>query len=413
MTSFSLLIKPCSADCNLRCRYCFYLPAARNYPETACHRMDDRTLERVVRSFLATPQPVHTFGWQGGEPTLMGLPFFQRVVELQRGLGKPGTRVANGLQTNGTLLTDAFAAFLAEYRFLVGVSLDGPAAIHDAERRTADGKGSHAAVMAGIACLQRAKAEFNILTLVNRANVGHACEVYDYLVDQGFFYHQYIECVEFGAGGELEPFAIDGASWGSFLCALFDRWYAHDTRRVSVRLFDTVLAKLVDDASLTCACSADCRQYFLVEHNGDVYPCDFHVRPDWRLGNIHEQDWPALMAAPRFVEFGGRKSLWDAGCGQCPYLKFCMGDCPKNRGFDPSRRSHLCEGWQRFYAHALPRFHELAEQVRRDRAYAIRQMEQMRAGRAATQGQRPGRNDPCHCGSGRKYKACCGKVASA
>ena len=146
MTNFSLLIKPASADCNLRCRYCFYLPTAGLYPETVCHRMDDRTLERVISSFLATPQVTHTFGWQGGEPTLMGLPFFQRVVEFQKKHGAAGARVANGLQTNGTLIDDAFAAFLAEYRFLVGVSLDGPAVIHDAERCYADGQGSYAQV---------------------------------------------------------------------------------------------------------------------------------------------------------------------------------------------------------------------------------------------------------------------------
>ncbi len=192
MKSFSLLIKPASADCNLRCGYCFYLPAARNYPQTACHRMDDRTLARVIGSYLSTAQPTHSFGWQGGEPTLMGLPFFRRAVELQKTLGRSGTRVANGLQTNGTLLDHEFAAFLAEYHFLVGVSLDGPPVLHDATRRAADGQGSHARVLAGISALRRAKAEFNILTLVNRANVSHAADVYDDLVEQGFLYHQYI-----------------------------------------------------------------------------------------------------------------------------------------------------------------------------------------------------------------------------
>ncbi len=178
MTNFSLLIKPASADCNLRCGYCFYLPTASLYPETTCHRMDDRTLERVISSFLATPQETHTFGWQGGEPTLMGLPFFQRVVALQSTLGRIGTKVANGLQTNGTLLTDEFASFLGKYRFLVGVSLDGPPDIHDAMRRNANGQGSHASVLAGIECLRRQKVEFNILTLVNRTNVSRAVEVY-------------------------------------------------------------------------------------------------------------------------------------------------------------------------------------------------------------------------------------------
>ncbi|MEI8242017.1 MAG: anaerobic sulfatase maturase [bacterium] len=410
MKSFSLLIKPASADCNLRCGYCFYLPAARNYPQTACHRMDDRTLARVIGSYLSTAQPTHSFGWQGGEPTLMGLPFFRRAVELQKTLGRSGTRVANGLQTNGTLLDHEFAAFLAEYHFLVGVSLDGPPVLHDATRRAADGQGSHARVLAGISALRRAKAEFNILTLVNRANVSHAADVYDDLVEQGFLYHQYIECVDFEADGSPEPFAINGAAWGEFLCAIFDRWYPHDTRRVSVRLFDTVLARMVDGVSNTCTCGDDCRQYFVVEYNGDIYPCDFHVRPEWRLGSIHESAWDLFMNQPRYAAFGARKRQWPAGCDTCPHLTLCHGDCPKNRGRDPSRLSHLCAGWKRFYAHTVPRFKELAEQIRRDREFVLREAaEQLRRQQPDRRDAVPGRNEPCTCGSGRKYKVCCGR----
>lgn len=410
MKDFSLLIKPASADCNLRCRYCFYLPAAKNYPETSVHRMDDRTLERVVSSYLQTPQATHTFGWQGGEPTLMGLPFFQRAVALQASLGRPGTRVANGLQTNGTLVDDELAAFLAEYHFLVGVSLDGPAAVHDAERQTVGGQGSHAAVLRGIECLRRRKVEFNTLTLVNRANVTRPVEVYEYLAGEGFLHQQHIECVEFAADGSLEPFAIDGAAWGTFLCRLFDRWFATDTRRVSVRLFDTVLAQMVDGVANTCACAGNCRQYFVVEHNGDIYPCDFHVRPEWLLGNIHGADWPQFLDHPRYAEFGARKQGWERGCGACPYLRFCQGDCPKNRGGDPSRRSHLCEGWHMFYAHTLPRFEELAVEIRRDRAFVLREAVLQNRARVLSAGATPGRNDPCPCGSKRKFKQCCGRL---
>ena len=402
MTNFSLLIKPASADCNLRCGYCFYLPAAKLYPASACHRMDDRTLKQIVSSFLATPQQTHTFGWQGGEPTLMGLPFFQRVVALQKSLGRAGTRVANGLQTNGMLLDDAFAAFLAEYKFLVGVSLDGPAALHDAARCTMDGQGSHARVLAGIECLRRRKVEFNILTLVSRTNVARPVEVYEYLVEQGFLYHQYIECVEAGD----TPYAIDGVAWGKFLCAIFDRWYSQDTQRVSVRLFDTVVTKLVDNRANTCSYGEDCRQYFVVEHNGDVYSCDFHVQPEWKLGNIHEADWNTFADHPTFAAFGARKRLSLAACGVCPHLNLCQGDCPKNRPA-PAQRSRLCEGWQIFYAHTLPRFRELAEQVRHNRAFVQRQAAQMRS---MTPRAVPGRNDPCPCGSQRKYKVCCGRL---
>ena len=396
MTNFSLLIKPTSADCNLRCGYCFYLPTAKLYPGTSCHRMDEHTLERVITSYLATSQKTHTFGWQGGEPTLMGLPFFRRAVELQKTVGRAGTKVANGLQTNGTLLDDEFAAFLAEYRFLVGVSLDGPPAIHDAERRSADGQGSHARVLAGIECLRQRRVEFNVLTLVHRANVARATEVYDYLVDHGFFYHQYIECIEFAGDGSLEPFAIDGASWGAFLCAVFDRWYARDTRRVSVRLFDTVLARLVDGVANTCSCGDDCRQYFVVEYNGDIYPCDFHVRSEWFLGNIQHGNWDDFLKHPRFAEFGARKRQGLAVCAACPFLELCQCDCPKNRGGDPAQRSQLCAGWKMFYAHTLPHFRELAEQIRCDRAFVQREAErQLHVQQADKRNAGPGRNDRC------------------
>lgn len=371
MAPFSLLVKPASADCNLRCRYCFYLDACACHPEAGRRRMDVATLERMIAGYLATQQPVHSFGWQGGEPTLMGVDFYRRVVERQAACAQPGARIANGLQTNGTLLDDAFAAFLAEYRFLVGVSLDGPAAVHDAERRTAGGQGSHALALAGIDCLRRHRVEFNILTLVNRANVSKPVEVYDYLVKQGFLYHQYIDCVAFAPDGTLQPFAITGQAWGDFLCQLFDRWYPRDTRRVSVRLFDTVLARLVDGVANCCASSETCCQYFVVEHNGDLYPCDFQVRPSRKLGNVAMDGWTALQQSPAYAAFGARKRTWNTRCASCPFLQFCMGDCPKNRGGpenqDPARLSHLCEGWRQFYRHTLPRFQKLAEEIRRER----------------------------------------------
>jgi uncharacterized protein len=310
--------------------------------------MSDATLDRLITGYMATNQQVYSFAWQGGEPTLMGVDFFRRAVQLQTGRAKPGTQIANGLQTNGTLLNDEFAELLAEYKFLVGVSLDGPAKIHDAERYTIDGRGSHRKVMAGIECMRRHEVQFNILTLVNRANVSKPEEIYDYLVDHGFLFHQYVECVEFEQDGTLKPFAITGEAWGTFLCRIFDRWIRKDTRRVSVRLFDTILAKLVDNVCVTCTISENCCQYFVVEHNGDVYPCDFHVRPEWKLGNVMMDDWEKLQQLPLYAEFGKRKTAWNSACSKCEFLSLCNGDCPKNRGapdiLDSTRLSNLCAG---------------------------------------------------------------------
>lgn len=415
MPPFSLLVKPASTNCNLRCRYCFYRDVGTSHPEPVRRRMDDATLDRLIAGYMANAQPIHTFCWQGGEPTLMGVRFFRRAVELQVAYAQPGTQIANGLQTNGTLLDDEFAAFLGEYRFLVGVSLDGPAAVHDSERRTPGGQASHATVLSGIDCLRRNRVEFNILTLVNRANVSKPVEVYNYLVEQGFLYHQYIECVEFASDGTLQQFAITGPEWGDFLCQLFDRWYPRDTHRVSVRLFDMVLAKIVDGVANTCTSSEDCRKYFVVEYNGDIYPCDFYVKQSRKLGNIMTDNWASLWESSAYAAFGEQKRKWNAMCVSCPFLQFCMGDCTKNRGGPenpaPTRLSHLCEGWRRFYRHTLPRFQELAEQIRHERRLAA-----LKANASAFPDMpaksvlpvRPRRNDPCPCGRGRKFKHCCG-----
>ena len=404
---FTLLIKPAGADCNLRCGYCFYLEKSKLYPDMPRHRMSDEVLERLVSSYMATLQPQYGFGWQGGEPTLMGTPFFKRVTALQQHYGAPGSLVANGLQTNGTLIDDELAAHLAAYHFLVGVSVDGPAVHHDAYRLTAGGQPTRTRAQAGIDCLRRHRVEFNILTLVNSRNGSHPEAVYRHLVDQGHFYHQYIPGVAFDADGRPLPFSVGSGQWGDFLCRLFDLWFPADTRRVSIRLFDSILVRLVDGVANVCNMGRDCRQYFLVEHNGDVYPCDFFAEPELKLGNIMKHGWAELYAAPRFRCFGALKRQWHTACDTCPWNDLCGGDCPKHRyavSRDPRQLSYLCEGWKQFYTHTMPRFRQLADDIRRERALQA-------AGAPATlpSAATAGRNDPCPCGSGRKHKLCCGR----
>ena len=394
---FSLLIKPASADCNLRCRYCFYLCKSGLYPKEPVHRMTDRVLETVIRTYMALPMPQYVFGWQGGEPTLMGTDFFKRVTELQSRYGSSGSSVANGLQTNATLITPEMARHFTEYRFLIGVSLDGPPEVHDPYRVKAGGGGTHADVMRGIKILQEQRTDFNILTLVTKANVSQAALVYRYLCDQGFSYHQYIPCVEFDDAGIPLPFSLEGEDWGKFLCELFDAWYPKDTRRISIRLFDSILSCLVDGVRSICHMGTDCRSYFVVEHNGDLFPCDFFVEPDLCLGSIMEISWQDALNHPRYRQFGQNKSAYPPICTRCPYCFLCMGDCLKHRqsGSLPvtGDLSRLCAGWKLFYSHTLPRFNQLADQIRRDRVHS--------------QQSKPGKHDPCPCGSGKKYAKCC------
>lgn len=370
--NFSLLIKPASADCNLRCAYCFYLDHIRLYPEESVHRMSEAVLERVVRGYLETSQPVYSFVWQGGEPLLMGSRFFERATDLQMAYARRGADVSNAIQTNATLITDGLARLFRSYRFLTGVSVDGPAFLHDGYRLDAAGQGSHQRVLEGVECLKRNHADFNVLTLVNDRNARYPIEIYDYLVnDIGARFLQFIECVEGVGEGSAAPYCVTPELWGKFLCAIFDRWYESDTRRISVRLFDTILAKLVTGLDICCTAGSDCRQYFVVEYNGDVYPCDFHVLPELKLGNVMTHTWEEMAESAAFKAFGARKRSVHAACEACPYFRLCAGDCPKNRvghtGGPADRLSYLCEGWKLFYAHTLPRFEKLAQAVRQER----------------------------------------------
>jgi uncharacterized protein len=376
--------------------------------------MSFEVLERMIFSFMSTGQRCYTIGWQGGEPAMMGVDFFKKAVELEERYCPRGAVVSNGLQTNGTMIDDEFAALLSKYRFLVGVSIDGPPDIHDRFRLRADGGGSHARVLEGIECLTRNEVEFNALVLVSSANVHRAREVYNYLCDMGILYHQYIPCVEFDESGDPLPYCITGEQWGGFLCELFDEWIGRDAGRVSIREFDAVLNFVVDHAYSMCTMSGRCNSYFVVEHNGDVYPCDFFVEPDLKLGNIMVDDFASLQESAVYKRFGLMKSSWSEACSRCPYLRYCSGDCLKQRfrtANDPNELSWLCSGWRQFYAHSVAEFERLALSVIKAR-YAHMpphpSFEAQPARFGSVRYPSPGRNDICFCGSGKKYKRCHG-----
>jgi uncharacterized protein len=216
--------------------------------------------------------------------------------------------------------------------------------------------------------LKKHGAEFNILTLVSRYNIDHPVEIYDYLVNQiDAKFLQFIECVELDETGSVPPYCLTAGEWGEFLCKVFDHWYENDTRKISVRLFDTIIAKLVTGQDICCTSGLDCRQYFVVEYNGDVYPCDFHVLPELKLGNVMTHSWEEMAESQIYKDFGSRKSDVNEACKICPYFRYCAGDCPKNRvghiSGSAGRLSYICEGMKMFYQHTLPRFKELAEIV--------------------------------------------------
>jgi uncharacterized protein len=366
MNDFSLLIKPSAADCNLRCAYCFYI--GRQDLTEPHPRMPDDVLEGTISSYMRSRQATsYTFSWQGGEPALRELKFWKRVVALQKKHAPAGAIVCNGFQTNGTLIADGLAAFLAEYKFLFGVSLDGPAQLHDHYRKTLAGLPTHASVLKGIDRLRRHGVDFNILALVNDRTVKQPREIYGYFKNCGFLHQQYVPCVEFDKAGRLQPYSVTGREWGAFLCEIFDRWIGQDVNRISIRLFDSILGYLVSGKRNSCAMGTDCRQYFVVEYDGSIYPCDFFVRDDLRLGNIRNANWKHFLESPLYRRFGLEKANWNEECRSCPYLPLCHGDCPKFRPATGEGRSKsvLCEGWKAFYAHALPLLERVADGIRK------------------------------------------------
>ena len=361
MKSYSLLIKPTSADCNIACHYCFYAEKKSLYPATQRHRMSYELLESMIANYMSEPMSEYVFSWQGGEPTLMGVDFFREAVRLQIKYGHRGTRITNTLQTNGILLNSEFAAFLAEYNFLVGVSLDGDASLHNIYRRTYGNKGTHAKVVKGINCLRKVGGAYNVLSVINRVSVKNPQLLYQYLVGSGYNYLQFIPCVEFENDGRATDFSVEPKDWGEFLLAIFDLWYAHDRDNVSIRFFDTVLNYLISARRNACTIGTDCRKYFVVEYNGDIFPCDFYVTPQTRLGNTLTQKFSELYASDAYAAFGARKRDLAESCRICSYREICQGDCPRNRVVaDNEIISYLCAGWKIFFDGAIERLRELA-----------------------------------------------------
>ncbi len=370
MPPLSLLIKPASSLCNLRCEYCFY-HASANQRQTACYGMMTPELtEQLVIKALAYADGVCTFAFQGGEPTLVGLDFYKALVALQKLHNKKGVRIHNALQTNGVLIDEAWAAFLAENRFLVGLSMDGPKEVHDALRKDGGGEGSHAAAMRAARLFDRYGAEYNILTVVSRASARHAAKVYGFFKKNGFRYQQYIPCLDplgeapFGYAHSLTP-----ERYAQFLKTTFDLWYrdlmANDY--VSIRGFDNYVRMAAGHPPESCGMAGVCAGYFVIESDGGVYPCDFYVLDEWRMGNVQDCSFDELArsdAAKRFVETSRHV---DEACRGCRWFSLCRGGCRRNREpFADGRPvlNSLCPAYRAFFDHAGERIVSLADRLK-------------------------------------------------
>lgn len=366
MQPFTLLIKPSGSDCNIDCRYCFYKHRSAEIGQGK-QRMSIEVLERLVKDYMALGFAVSVFSWQGGEPTLMGLEFFERAVEFQKKYGQPGWQVSNSLQTNGILLDDKWCSFLCENKFLVGISVDGPKDFHDYYRKNHAGVGTFDKVVRAIEKCEQHKVEFNILVLLNDKNIERPDELFDFFVEKGIRYLQFITCVEEDpASGKIADYSITPQQYGEFLCRIFDRWCEYGPQKLSIRDFDSILSYCLTGKGTICTFDKQCDAYIVVEHTGDCFPCDFFVEPKWRLGNIFETPIEQLAVCGVKREFARAKKKLCNKCLVCRDLALCRGGCIKDKVHGDKqggRESYFCEGYKMFFDHAMPRFMQIAAAI--------------------------------------------------
>jgi len=407
----SILVKPSGPDCNMACSYCFYQRKSALFPDTKIHRMSEEILEEMTSQCMAQAESQISFGWQGGEPTLMGLPFYRKAVELQQKYGKNLT-VGNGLQTNGLLIDEEWIDFLKEYSFLVGLSLDGPEHIHDKYRALKGGGGAWAKVSSKAELLLKSGISVNALAVINDYSARFPEQIYRYLKDIGLNFMQFIPVVEKANedSAQLASFSTPAEEFGGFLCTVFDLWlsdFKDGAPTTSVRFFDAVFHTYAGLKAPECTLLDECGVYVVVEHNGDVYSCDFFVDEEHRLGNIRDSGLKAMLNSKAQQKFGQIKSDIPDVCKVCPWLIYCRGGCPKDRVITKGdqRLNHLCDSYRIFFEHAHKKLQTLADEWKKQQAPQLRPQ-------ADSTGKKPGRNDPCSCGSGRKFKKCCQKKST-
>jgi uncharacterized protein len=373
--AFHVMLKPRGPICNLDCQYCFYLKKDALYPHSA-FRMSAETLEEFIRSYIQAQRvPEVTFAWQGGEPTLMGIDFYRRAIELQEKYRRPGMQIFNSFQTNATLLSDEWASFFAQNHFLIGVSLDGPGELHNAYRVDKGGKPTFDRVLAGIDYLKKWEVDTNILACVNNLTARQPLAVYRFLRDSvGTDFIQFIPIVEKDPNHPegVSSRSVSARDYGYFLITIFDEWVRKDVSRVFVQIFDAALAAWSGNHPGLCIFEETCGAALAMEHNGDVYACDHFVDPPHYLGNLAEQPLSQLAGSPAQLAFGlDKKTSLPKTCKACPVRFACNGGCPKDRFIQTSEGetglNYLCPGYLAFFSHVDQPMRQMSEMLRQHR----------------------------------------------
>ena len=369
MKALSLLIKPASGNCNMRCGYCFYtdvteLRAVKNYGF-----MTRDVLETLVQKALSEVTEYCAFGFQGGEPTLAGLGFYRNLIEFEKKYNVNNVKLSHTLQTNGLLLNGEWAAFLRENGFLTGLSVDAYKQAHDDLRPDRAGKGTHNRCMNAARLLSKHRADFNILSVVTRPMASHPEKAYNFYKRGGFRYIQFIPCIDgFGEEQAENIYSLSADKYGEFLCQIFDLWYDDFIKGeyYSIRIFDNYIQMLAGYPPESCAMQGVCTPYALVEADGSVYPCDFYAADQYFLGNITENSFTEMFEGEKAAEFSKLSRIPDSSCIQCEYRFICRGGCRRDR--EPVIGGRLsinryCVAYKAFFRHALPRMQSIARSI--------------------------------------------------
>ncbi len=409
---FTVMAKPVGPRCNMACGYCYYLETQSMYGTVPPPSMSLDLLETYIRKYIkASPGPIVSFTWHGGEPTLAGLDFYKKAVELQKRYLPPGWEAWNNLQTNGLLLDDEWCDFLKEARFDVGLSVDGTEEAHDSYRVDLSGRGTYNRVVAACRRLQRHGIQPDILCTVNHTTAKDPTGVYKALRDLSTGWIQFIPIVERDALGRVTPFSVTPQGYGDFLCAAFDMWLRNDMGKLEIQQVAEMALVWSGGISSLCWMAPVCGRVLIVEHDGAVYSCDHFVDPEHRIGHIATSNIPELVDSPKQRSFGLiKRDGLPQECKVCPWLSVCYGGCPKYRGLQvrpgvTPELSYLCGGLKRFFAYA----EEPLKRVIKERQKGTSPEAIMARERAIwkEKWRGIGRNDPCPCGSGKKAKNCC------
>lgn len=436
-TAFQVMLKPMGAVCNLACSYCYYLEKKNLYPGKQDCVLKGHLLESFIRQHIEAHQvPVVQFVFQGGEPMLMGIDYYRHILAIQDKY-KGDKRIENILQTNGTLLNEEWCRFLHQHDFLVGISIDGPKPMHDQYRKYKDGRGSFDQVMHGIQLLKQFGVNFNTLTTIHAGNAVYPLEVYHFLKEIGSRHMQFLPVVEREAetnneaglrliqpddqqASHVAAWSVTAKQFGDFMIAIFDEWVRRDVGHYFVQMFDATLANWHGVMPGLCVFAETCGESTCMEHNGDMYTCDHFVFPDQYLGNLQEKTLVEMIKSEKQTRFGlNKRNSLPRQCKQCAYRFACNGGCPKMRFVQSEdggqKLNYLCEGYYRFFEHVHPYMQYMSDALNEKKSPAhvmewVRSMDHKAELRKAVEKpSMPGRNDPCFCGSGKKYKLCCMK----